>query len=92
VHDPVTAEPRAPRCPFCGKYEHGNGDSARCVFGEGFLSEGLLESLHRVTAEQPDIFSTPPVDGALPSVRGPVAASVKEGTLRDDGVKEHFAS
>ena len=72
VNDPITAEPRSLRCPYCGVCEQGNHDSARCVFGEGFLSEGLLESLHRVTTELPDIFSTTSlVDGALPSGETP---------------------
>jgi hypothetical protein len=75
VHDPLTADPRATRCSFCGTNHRGNGDSVRCVFGKGFLSDGLIESLNRVTAERPDIFSTP-VDGAPPSARGPVAELV----------------
>jgi hypothetical protein len=58
VHDPITAELHSLRCPFCGAYEHAGHDSAHCLFDEGFLSEGLLESLHRVTAELPGIFST----------------------------------
>jgi hypothetical protein len=67
VHDPLTAEPRSLRCPFCGMYERGDHDSARCLCGEGFLSEGLFESLHRMTTELPDILSKPSlVDGALP--------------------------
>ena len=44
--------------PFRGVHEHADHDSPRCLFGEGFLSEGLLETLHRVTAQLPDIFST----------------------------------
>jgi len=42
-------------CPFCEGHEH---DSAHCLFDEGFLSEGLLETLHRVTTQLPDVFST----------------------------------
>ena len=79
MHDPLTAETRALRCPLCGMYERGNDDAACCVFGEGFLSEELLESLHRVTLELPDIFSMPPVDHALAYVRRLVAQPVKEG-------------
>jgi hypothetical protein len=55
VHDPITAEPRSLRCPLCEVQEH---HSAHYLFDEGLLSEGLLESLHRLTTELPDIFST----------------------------------
>jgi hypothetical protein len=54
VHDSISTG----SCPFCGVHEHADHDSARCLFGEGFLSDGLLETLHRVTAELPDVFST----------------------------------
>jgi hypothetical protein len=48
-------------------YERGDHDSARCLCGEGCLSEGLFDSLHRVTTELPDIFSKPSlVDGKSP--------------------------
>jgi hypothetical protein len=78
LHDSITTGPRAYRHPFREIYEQGTGDPARRVFGEGFLSEGLLESLQRVTTEVPEIFSTP-VDDTLPHVRRLVAESVKDG-------------
>jgi hypothetical protein len=52
VHDSMSTGSH--RCPLCEVHEH---DSAHCLFDEGFLSEGLLETLHRVTTEVPDIFS-----------------------------------
>ncbi len=58
VHDWITAQPHPLRCPFCVVYGYADHDPARCLFGEGFLSEGLLESLHRVATELPDILST----------------------------------
>jgi hypothetical protein len=77
VHDPITAKPHSLRCPFCGTYEHADHDSAHCLWEEGFLSEGLLESLHRVTAELPDIFSTRSLAdtpaSALPSSETPTS-------------------
>ncbi len=48
VQDWITAQPHSLRCPFCMVYGYADHDSARCLFGEGFLSEGLLEALHRV--------------------------------------------
>ena len=55
MHDSMSTGSHPHRCPFCEGHEH---VSARCLFDEGFLSEGLLETLHRVTTELPDIFST----------------------------------
>jgi hypothetical protein len=53
VHDSMSTGSHY--CPLCEVQEH---DPAHCLFDEGFLSEGLLETLHRLTAEVPDIFST----------------------------------
>jgi hypothetical protein len=54
VHDSMSTGSHPHRCPFCEVHEH---DSAHCLFDAGFLSEGLLEMLHRLTTELPDTFS-----------------------------------
>jgi hypothetical protein len=58
VHDSMSTGAHPHHGPLREVQEH---DSAHCLFNEGFLSEGLLETLHRVTTELPDIFSTPPL-------------------------------
>ena len=52
MHDPVRTGAHPLCCPFCEG--RADCDSARCPFDEGFLSEGLLEALHRVTTELPE--------------------------------------
>ena len=59
MHDSITASSHSPRCPFCEAGEHAGRDSARCLTCEGFLSEGLLEALRRMT-ELPAIIARRP--------------------------------
>ena len=56
VHTSMSTESHRLRCPFCE--DHTDHDSGRCLFDRGFLSEELLETLHRVTTELPGILST----------------------------------
>jgi hypothetical protein len=54
VNKPVTSASRntssALGCPFCGVYEHsGRHDESGCLSCRGFLSEGLLQALCRVS-------------------------------------------
>ncbi len=58
VQDPINSGFRPLPCAFCEVHdlEHTAHASARCPSCEGFLSEGLLEALHRVSTELPDIF------------------------------------
>ncbi len=59
MHDSITASSHSPRCPFCEVGEHAGHDSARCLACEGFLSEGLLEALRRMT-ELPAVIARQP--------------------------------
>ncbi len=59
MHDSITASPYSPPLPLCEAGEHAGNDSARCLAFEGFISEGLLEALRRMT-ELPAIIARRP--------------------------------
>jgi hypothetical protein len=63
MHDSMTAESQSLRCPLRGLYEHTGRDSAICLCCSGFLSDGLLEALRRIT-ERPDIMGWQPASAA----------------------------
>ena len=59
MHDSITASSHSHRCPFCEVDEHAGHDSSRCLYCGGFISEGLLEALGRMT-ELPAIITHQP--------------------------------
>jgi hypothetical protein len=65
MHGSISAGNHSPGCPFCEVYQHEHieHDSARCPACSGFLSDGLLKALRRMTT-LPDILGRQPASAA----------------------------